>query len=92
MHLLSSLRVSSTAGMLIALGLFSAAGCENKEKLLEVDTPRGEVEITRDRDTGDVDVEASDKKTLLDINTPGADVEIKRDANGGSVDVDATKN
>ncbi len=92
MRRLPSLRLFSTAGTLIALGLFGAAGCENQEKVLDVETPGGQVEVTRDRDTGDVDVDATKKETVLDINTPGADVEIKRDADGGTVDVDATKN
>lgn len=33
------------------------AGCENKETLLDAEGPRGEIEIERDRDTGQVDVE-----------------------------------
>jgi len=92
MRLLSSLRQFTAFGLLIALGLFGVAGCENKEKVLDVETPGGQVEVTRDRDTGDVDVNATDKETMLDINTPGADVEIQSDGGTGSVDVDATRN
>ncbi|MCS7469952.1 hypothetical protein NZK35_25140 [Stieleria sp. ICT_E10.1] len=35
---------------------FVLAGCENKETLLEVETPDGEIEVQRDRKTGDVNV------------------------------------
>jgi hypothetical protein len=32
-------------------------GCAKEEKVLEVETPKTEVEVTRDTDTGKVDVE-----------------------------------
>lgn len=45
--------------------LFSAAftmvGCDNKEKILDVETPGGQIEIERDRGSGAVGVEI-DKK------------------------------
>ena len=34
-------------------------GCAEKETVLDVETPRGEVEIERDVDTGKVDVEVN---------------------------------
>ena len=78
----------------IALLTLSAAitlGCDNKEKVLDVEGPAGgEVEIERDRDTGEVDVDVNGKKDkILDIDTPGADVEVTRDNDNGSVEVDA---
>ncbi|MEZ6046427.1 MAG: hypothetical protein R3C11_12825 [Planctomycetaceae bacterium] len=33
------------------------AGCDNKETILDVETPDGELEVERDKDTGSVDVE-----------------------------------
>lgn len=39
---------------------FALAGCDNKETVLEVETRNGEVEVQRDRETGDVDVEVVD--------------------------------
>ncbi|MFI4877045.1 MAG: hypothetical protein ACIALR_16955 [Blastopirellula sp. JB062] len=35
------------------------SGCDQKEKMLDVETPQGEVEVERDRETGDVDVEVN---------------------------------
>lgn len=34
-----------------------ASGCDRKETLLEVDTPRSGVEVQRDRDTGEITVD-----------------------------------
>jgi len=36
---------------------FVLIGCDNKETLLEVETPRSEVEVERDRDTGEITVD-----------------------------------
>lgn len=70
---------ASLAPMLLGFAIACSVGCENKEKVLEVDTPNREVEITRDRDTGEIDVDAEDKDDkLIDIDTPGTDVEINR--------------
>jgi hypothetical protein len=43
------------AGLVLA-----GTGCNRKEKLLDVETPGGEVEVERDRDTGEVDVEVKE--------------------------------
>jgi hypothetical protein len=75
----------------LVLGLVVAftLGCDNKETVLDVETPGGEVEVERDRDTGDVDVDATDNDDkLIDINTPGADVEVDREDDGDGIDVD----
>jgi hypothetical protein len=32
-------------------------GCERKEKVIDVETPGGDVEVQRNKDTGEVDVE-----------------------------------
>jgi hypothetical protein len=74
----------------LILGLCAALtlGCDNKETMLDVETPAGEVEVERDRDTGDIDVDATDEDDkLLDIDTPGADVEIDREDDGDGIDV-----
>ena len=73
----------------LALAVAGGVGCESKEKVLEVDTPRGNVEVNRDRDTGEVDVDATDDDKVLDIDTEGADVEITRDRDSGSVEVES---
>jgi hypothetical protein len=69
----------SLAPLVLGVAIACSAGCENKDKVLEVDTPEGEVDVTRDRDTGEIDVDATDEDDkLLDIDTDGADVEINR--------------
>jgi len=35
------------------------SGCERKEKLLDIETPNGEIEVERSLDTGEVDVEVN---------------------------------
>ena len=35
------------------------SGCEQKEKVLDVETPSGEIEVERDPETGDTDVEVN---------------------------------
>lgn len=49
------------ATTLFAISVLSSFGCDNKEKVLDVETPGGEVEIERDRDTGSIDVDVNDK-------------------------------
>lgn len=72
---------ASLAPLVLGLAIVCSAGCENKEKILEVDTPNREIEITRDRDTGEVDVDATDKgkeEKLIDVEAPGVNVEVNR--------------
>jgi hypothetical protein len=80
---------------LMPLGLLSllaalTVGCENKEKVLDIEGPRGgEIEVERDRDTGAVDVDVNrGEDKVIDVDKPGADVEVKRDHDDGGVDVD----
>ncbi|QDT41672.1 hypothetical protein Pan241w_17350 [Gimesia alba] len=46
---------------LLLTASFTLTGCDNKEKVLDVETPGGEIEIERDKDSGAVGVEV-DKK------------------------------
>ncbi len=39
------------------LGASALTGCERKEKVIDVETPGGDVEVERNIDTGAVDVE-----------------------------------
>ena len=50
---------SLAAVTLMAVVAVSAVGCDTKEKVLDIETPGGEVEVERDRDTGDVEVEVN---------------------------------
>jgi hypothetical protein len=76
--------------LLLGIAMLFAMGCENKETLLDVETPEGQVEVERNLDTGEVDVQATqDEDQLLDSDASGgADVEINRDAETGDVDVE----
>jgi hypothetical protein len=80
---------AAIAPVALALFVVGSAGCDNKETILDADTPAGSVEIERDRDTGAIDVDATDDDKVIDVDTPGADVEVTRDDDTGSVDVDA---
>ena len=57
MKMFSNLVMRSSAALLCGASLFVLSGCDNKEKVLDIETPRGEVEVERDRDTGDTEVE-----------------------------------
>jgi hypothetical protein len=65
-------------GILTLIGAITL-GCENKEKVLDVEGPDGGgVEVLRDRDTGAVDVDATDgDDKLIDVETKdGTSVEV----------------
>lgn len=79
--------LSGLSGSVFVLGA-ALAGCDDNQEVLDAETPAGQVEMTRDPDTGDLDVDATDKETVLDVDTPGANVEIQRDRDRGDVDVD----
>tara|TARA_R110002095_G_scaffold142965_1_gene123805 strand:+ start:18264 stop:18452 length:189 start_codon:yes stop_codon:yes gene_type:complete len=53
--------VHTIATLLMVTPAFTMVGCDNKEKVLDIETPGGEIEIERDRGTGAVDVDI-DKK------------------------------
>lgn len=78
---------------ILGLAAVLTLGCDNKEKVLDVQGPGGSgVEIERDRKTGAVDVEVKKREDrLIDVDTPGADVEVRRDRGNGSIDVDVDK-
>ncbi|QDT00727.1 hypothetical protein [Adhaeretor mobilis] len=58
--LLAKFGISSIAFALFAALSISLAGCDNEREVLDVETPDGEVEIDRDPDNGDIDVETED--------------------------------
>jgi hypothetical protein len=43
-----------------SLCVFSLVGCERKERVLDVQTPEGSVQVDRNIDTGEVDVQVTD--------------------------------
>lgn len=54
--------LNTLALMLISFSTFTLAGCEQKEKVLDVETPSGELEIERDKSDGSVGVEINKKE------------------------------
>ena len=89
MRISELLTAISLPPILLGLAMLFAAGCENKETILDVETPSGQVEVERNRDTGAVDVQATkDEDQLIDSDIPGADVEVNRDRATGDVDVE----
>jgi len=50
------------AGLLTAatsLGSIGLSGCERKEKVIDIETPGADVEVERNIDTGEVEVETN---------------------------------
>lgn len=73
------LTACSLPPMLLGVAMLVSLGCENKEKVLEVETPNRTLEVERDRDTGDVDVEVDRKDDkAVDISAGGVDVEVNK--------------
>jgi hypothetical protein len=50
---------STFLGACIALS--TVAGCERKERVLDIQTPGADVEVDRNIDTGEVEVDVNDK-------------------------------
>jgi hypothetical protein len=64
MFVRTRLRQFSALAFVVAatsLSVISLAGCERKETILDVQTPGADVEVERNIDTGEVDVEATDR-------------------------------
>lgn len=47
------------AAFLITSAVVFFNGCERKEKVIDVETPAGDVEVERSPDTGEVDVDVN---------------------------------
>jgi hypothetical protein len=45
----------------VSLAVFSVAGCERKERVIDVQAPGVDVEVDRNLDTGAVEVNADDR-------------------------------
>ncbi len=63
-----SLTMRLSTACLFAVALFAFSGCERKEKVLDVETPSGEVEVERDPETGNTDVEVNTDDDPNQIN------------------------
>jgi hypothetical protein len=79
MKLSELLAACSLPPMLLGMAMLVSLGCENKEKVLEVETPNRTLEVERDRDTGDVEVQVDKKDDkAVDISAGGVDVEVNK--------------
>ena len=52
-----SLSMKMVAVCALFLSTTTQIGCDNKEEVLDVETPTSEMEVTRDKDTGETEVE-----------------------------------
>ena len=59
--LCSRLVATATVALSVCLGAAIFSGCERKERVLDVQTPEGSLQVDRNVDTGRVDVEVTDK-------------------------------
>ena len=48
---------SMSAVLMLAFATTIFTGCDRNEEVLDVETPSGEVEVERDRDTGETEVD-----------------------------------
>jgi hypothetical protein len=51
---------AATLAFGVCIGAASFVGCERKERVLDVQTPEGSLQVDRNIDTGEVDVEVTD--------------------------------
>jgi hypothetical protein len=73
----------------LALASVTFAGCERKEKVLDVKTPNSSVEVERSKDTGKVDVNVeSHKPSKTEAETPNAKVDVDQSKGNGTQDVE----
>jgi hypothetical protein len=54
--------LSSAGALAVLAAALVLCGCERKEKVIDVETPGADVEVTRDKDTGRIDIEVDRKK------------------------------
>lgn len=88
MKLSEILAAASLPPMLLGLVVALSMGCDSKEKVIDVETPRANIEVERDTETGKVDVDVNRKdEQVLDSDVPGADVEVQRDKETGDVEI-----
>ena len=50
----------SLGAIAICLAVFSLSGCERKERVLDVQTPGADIEVDRNIDTGEIEVDVEE--------------------------------
>lgn len=68
MKVIRSFALRISAACLFAATMVAISGCERKEKVLDIETPGGEIEVERDPETGDTDVEVNTDDDPNQIN------------------------
>lgn len=58
----SGLAKMLAAGCFVAAMIVTVPSCQRKEKLIDIETPHGKVEVERTKDSGEVDVEFNRNK------------------------------
>jgi hypothetical protein len=53
--------VAAVMLLCVCCGMTALGGCERKERVLDVETPEGDLEVDRNIDTGEVEVNVTDK-------------------------------
>ncbi len=54
-------RCKTAAVVITGLAALPLAGCERKERILDIDTPEGDVTVDRNIDTGEVEVDVNEE-------------------------------
>lgn len=57
-----SLKWTLAIGCLAVGSIVAFSGCQQKEKIVDIKTPAGSVEVTRDKATGDTSVDVKREK------------------------------
>lgn len=49
--------VATSATLMLLLSVLALSGCERKEKVLDIETPAGNIEVERSTESGKIDVD-----------------------------------
>ena len=49
--------VSTSATLMLLFSVMALSGCERKEKVLDIETPAGDIEVERSKESGKIDVD-----------------------------------
>ncbi len=55
-------RSGAVTAILLAAFAFGGSSCKRKEKVLDIETPAGGIEVERDKKSGDIDMKVEEKK------------------------------
>ena len=55
-------RSVAITALLLAAFTFGGTSCKRKEKVLDIETPAGGIEVDRDKKSGDIEMKVEEKK------------------------------